>query len=70
MKTFETNVPIDVLVENMKFPDHDIVYDEYLSNVCIDPVDMFELKDVKNELVQVPWVTKNQLLRSRRFLEV
>ena len=70
MKILDTNVPIDVLVENAKFPEHDVAHDKYLSNVDITPTDMFELKDVKYELPQVSWVTKNQLLRSRRFPEV
>ena len=60
-KMIDTNSPIDVLVDNANFPEHDISHDEHLSNVDIAPVSMFELKDVKNELVQVPWVTNNQL---------
>ena len=61
MKKFDTNVPIDVLVDNVNFPEHDIAHDEYLSNVDIALAGTFDLKDVKFELMQVSWATKNQL---------
>ena len=70
VKTLYMNVRIGVLVNNEKFPEYDIVHEEHLSNVDIDPTGMFDLKDAKYEFVQVLWVAKNQLLRSRRFLEV
>ena len=65
MKMFDTNVPIYVLVENAKFPEYDVVHDECLSNLDIAPAGIFELKDVKHELFQVSWVTKDQNLRSK-----
>ena len=67
---FDTNLPIDVLMENATFPEHDVIHDENFSNVDISPLGMFELKEVECELVQVLQVNKNQLLRSRRFPEV
>ena len=53
MKMLETSAPIDVLVGNATFSDHDIVHDECLSNIDIVLAGMFEFKDVKCELVQV-----------------
>ena len=68
VKTFDTNAPIDLLVDNAKFPEHEIAHDECLSNVDIAPIGMFELKDVECELVQVSWVAKNKILRLRIFM--
>ena len=53
VKTLETNVPIDVLVANVKFPEHDIAHEENLSNVGISQTGISDLKDAKYELVQV-----------------
>ena len=70
VKTFNMNVPIDVLVDNEKFPGYEIAHEKCSSNFGIVPVGIFELKDAKHNLAQVSWVTKNKLLRPRRFLEV
>ena len=70
VKMFDTNVPIDVMVDNATFPVHNISHYEYLSNVYIALVGVFDLNNSKCKLVQVLWVAKNQLLRSSRFPKV
>ena len=70
VKMLDTNAPFDVLVKNKTFPEHYTIHEECLSKVDIAQEGISDLKDVKLELVQVSWVTKNQLLRSMIFLEV
>ena len=69
VKMFDTNSPVDTLVDNAKFPEHDIFREEHLSDVDIVTSGMFGLKYTKDKSTQVSWVTKNQLLRSSTFLE-
>ena len=60
MKMLDTSVPIDVLADNVNFPEHRSMHDECSSNVDSSPAGMFELKDVKHELAQVSWLTQNK----------
>ena len=67
---FDACEVIDAILDNSNLPKYDVLHDECISNCNDSCAKIFNSVNAKCELVQVSWVGKKQLLRSRRYPKV